>query len=44
MAGAFGGKLKGFSATELAYLASKAALAQGKVDPSVSTNTTGSQG
>ncbi len=31
--GAFGGKLKGFSATELAYLASKAALTQAKVDP-----------
>ena len=33
--GAFGGKLKGFSATELAYLASKAALTQAKVDPKV---------
>jgi acetyl-CoA acyltransferase 2 len=33
--GAFGGKLKGFSATELAYLASKAALVQAKVDPKV---------
>ena len=31
--GAFGGKLKGFSATELAFLASKAALAEAKVDP-----------
>lgn len=34
--GAFGGKLKGFSATELAYLASKAALTQAKVDPKAS--------
>jgi len=32
--GAFGGKLKNFSATELAYLASKAALCQAKLDPS----------
>lgn len=37
--GAFGGKLKGFSATELAYLASKAALAQAKVDPKVRVRT-----
>lgn len=35
--GAFGGKLKGFSATELAYLASKAALVHAKVDPKVRT-------
>ncbi|GAB5029484.1 3-ketoacyl-mitochondrial [Nannochloropsis oceanica] len=31
--GAFGGKLKSFSATELAYLASKGALLQAKIDP-----------
>ena len=31
--GAFGGKLKGLSATELGVLASKAALAQAQIDP-----------
>jgi hypothetical protein len=33
--GAFGGKLKDFSCTDLAVEAAKAALADGKVDPAI---------
>jgi acetyl-CoA acyltransferase 2 len=33
--GAFGGKLKDFSCTDLAVEAAKAALADGKVDPTI---------
>jgi acetyl-CoA acyltransferase 2 len=37
--GAFGGKLKNLSATELATIATKSALAAGKIDPSIVDST-----